>query len=61
MSPEDHLDEMRKAIRMDITRELMAQITDKEQQIYKLERLIDSLTLDLAIARGDINFDEVEE
>jgi hypothetical protein len=54
MSPEDHLDEMRKAIRMDITRELMAQISDKERQIYKLERLIESLTLDLAIAKGEI-------
>jgi hypothetical protein len=61
MTPEQRLEETRQVIRLDIIRELMAQISDKERQIYKLERIIDSLTLDLAIARGDINFDEVEE
>jgi hypothetical protein len=55
MSPEERLEETRQVIRLDITRELMAQISDKERQIYKLERLIESLTLDLAIAKGEIN------
>jgi hypothetical protein len=55
MTPEEHIKEIRRVIHLDITRELMAQISDKERQIYKLERLIESLTLDLAIAKGEIN------
>ena len=39
-----------------ITRELMAQLSDKERQIVHLERQVEMLSLDLAIARGDINF-----
>jgi hypothetical protein len=54
MTPEQRLEETRQVIRLDIIRELMAQISDKERQIYKLERLIESLTLDLAIANGEI-------
>lgn len=57
MTPEQRLEETRQVIRLEITRELMAQISDKERQIYKLERLIESLTLDLAIAKGEVKID----
>ena len=50
------LGEVKHYARQEIVRELMAQISDKERQIAHLERLVDMLTLDLAIARGEITF-----
>lgn len=55
------IDTIKATSREGIIRELMAQITDKENQIARLERLVDMLNLDLAVARGELNFSETKE
>lgn len=55
LSPEERISLIRQAIRMDITRELMRQISECEKQIVlkeatiiRLQREIEALRLDLA-------------
>jgi hypothetical protein len=55
MTPEEHINEIRQAIRLDITRELMRQISEcekqivlKESTIIRLQHEIEALRLDLA-------------
>jgi hypothetical protein len=55
------IDRTKTFAREGIARELMAQISDKERQIAHLSRQVDMLTLDLAIARGEINFEGVKK
>jgi hypothetical protein len=55
------IDSTKTFAREGIARELMAQISDRERQIAHLSRQVDMLTLDLAIARGEINFDGVKK
>lgn len=50
------IDEIKVTAREGIVRELMAQISEKERLIAHLERQIDMLVLDLAVARGDVTF-----
>jgi hypothetical protein len=55
------IDSTKTFAREGIARELMAQISDRERQIAHLSRQVDMLTLDLAIARGEINFEGVKK
>lgn len=52
------IDTIKVTAREGVVRELMAQISDKERQIAHLERLVDMLNLDLAIARGELDVKE---
>jgi hypothetical protein len=50
------INDIKATAREGVTRELMAQISDKERQIAHLERLVELLKMDLDVARGEITF-----